>query len=131
VDDEWCFKRWINGESIEAMAAEFLVDENTLRKRMKKAVGLVDYKEGVKLAKEHREILKNGELKRILALGRKKTLELLHSNKIDDVKSLCRIEKVYGDRLALAENRPTEIQDRKVQIVSFKDLSQEEMAEQV
>lgn len=108
IDAEWCFNRWVNGTPIAAMAEEFNVDENTLRKWIQKAVGYSVYKEGVFLAKEAREILKHGELKRIVSLGRKRTLEMLESGMIDDPQELCRIEKTYGDRLALEEGKPTE-----------------------
>jgi len=108
VNGEWCFNRYINGESIEAMAEEFGVEAEMLRKWIKKAVGLARYKEGVNLAKEARDILRYGELNRIVSLNRKKTLELLESNAIDKPDDLCRIEKTFGDRLALETGKPTE-----------------------
>jgi hypothetical protein len=122
VNGEWCFHRWCNGEAIESMAVEFGVDEQTLRKWIKKAVGLAQYKEGVGLAKEARETLRHGKLKRIVAMTRDQVLEMLEAKAIDDPAELCRIEKVFGDRLALAENKPTDIQDRTVSIVTFNDI---------
>lgn len=128
ITGEICFQRYISGESLINMAIEFGIDDvEVLRRWIQKAVRLSEYKEGVYLAKEAREIIKYGKLKRIISIGRERILKKLEDtgNLILDVQDLCRIEKTYGDRLALAVGDPTEIQKKDVTIVTFQKAKEE------
>lgn len=73
-------------------------------------------------ARKARDIARYIEQDKICKLNRQQVLQKLEAGEIDDVKDHCQIEKVYGDRVAIAEGKATERVDTILNVVGLEKI---------
>jgi hypothetical protein len=118
-------ERYAKGESLSDLAAECGLEEANLRKRMRN-YDPAKYKEAKGDAAQARIDFRHAENKQILSLNRVNLLSELESETSEiSVGDMCKIEKTFGDRVALTEGEATERQEhvgKVLQIVKFTEV---------
>jgi len=103
-------ERYIDGDKVCEIAADMEVGEQEIYRilRSHPAQNELDKQ----THKKAREDFENAELSRIVKLNRKETMRKLEDEPQEiEIKEHCQIEKVFGDREAIASGKVTERQE--------------------
>jgi len=121
---DYVMTRYSMGESLDDIAQDYNVQSETLRVWMKK-YDLSLYRQAKEKAVYHRELRRASKYHRIITLNTDEVLRKLElePEKIA-LKEQCQIEKNFGDRLALLQDKPTGYEKRIMEIVDFSNVSE-------
>ncbi len=116
VNAEWVLARYQAGEPLDSICDEFGVTPQTLLRWIRKVTGgYAQYKQTITDAKKTRAGLDNVDVSRITGLNRKQMVDILENNQEDiTIKDRCQIEKIFGDRLAIAQGDITDRTEQKI-----------------
>jgi hypothetical protein len=124
-------ERYAKGESMANLAAECQIEEATLRKRMRNFKP-EEYNKAKGEAAQARIDLRHAENKNILSMNREGLSKALGTEGADiSIGDRCKIEKTFGDRVALTDGDVTsrEEQVKPTVIVLFKDAKPDDDSE--
>jgi len=108
LDAEIMADEHAKGISFDDIAEAFGCRPSRAMDLIKRHIGMEGYRECIQKAAEARRAIANAVLNGIVQGGRQKVLEKIESKSIEDIADLCKIEKTYGDRLAIRQGEDTE-----------------------
>lgn len=120
-------ERYAQGVPIAELASEMNLTEQAIRQRFQK-YDFDQYKEKKGEAAQARIDLRHAENKRILSLNRQAVMDKIEDDELT-ISDRCRVEKTFGDRVAIVEGEATERQDhtgKVTQIVTFAEVQDDD-----
>ena len=123
--------RWSKGESLVDLGKECdpPISDAVLRLRMRK-LDCIDYDKAKDEAAKARVSMSHAENKYIVSKNKQRMTKLLDDEETEiSVGDHCKIEKTFGDRVALVDGEATERQEqvgKVTQIILFKDLTSDD-----